>query len=94
MPHVVQQCSTYFDGDHIGNGELIVAKMFVMSQPPAIARLLQGHTALHRTAVRGHVAVVETLLRSGVDFEARDQDVSCGSLYSRSAIYIMAMYTQ
>ncbi len=93
MPHVVSQCTAYFCLNHTGNGVLIVFKTCMTLWHPAIACLLQGHTALHRAAVAGHVAVAETLLLSGVDLEAEDQDVSCGSLYSGS-LYTFAIYRQ
>jgi hypothetical protein len=42
-----------------------------------------GYTALHLAVTAGHAAVVETLLLSGADFEARINGVSCSSLYNR-----------
>ena len=61
----------------IGNGVLLVAKALVMVWPPATVCLLQGGTALRLAAGEGRVAVVQTLLLSGADLEARDADVSC-----------------
>ena len=83
MPHAVEHCSAYFCCNHIGSGVLLVAKALVMVWPPAIACLLQGWTAMHRAAAKGHVAVVETVLLSGADLEARDKRVSSSSLYKR-----------
>ncbi len=53
-----------------------------MVWPTAAVCLLQGHTALHFAAARGHVHVTETLLLNGADPEAREKEVRYGSLYN------------
>ena len=89
MPHVTEHCSANFCCKHVGTGLLLVAKGTVTLWQPAIACPLQGSTALHQAAIAGHVAVVETLLLSGADSEARNTSVSRNSLYrSESLPYI------
>ncbi len=82
MPYVVEHCSAYFCCNCLGNGVLLVAKSFAMVWPTAAVCLLQGQTALHFAAARGHVHVTETLLLNGADPEARDKEVRYGSLYN------------
>lgn len=60
---------------------LPMAKAIVMLGQPGIACALQGITALHWAAVRGHAAVVETLMLNSTDREAENKNVSCGSCF-------------
>ncbi len=76
MPHEVKHCSEYCCFNHIGNGVLLVAKANVILWRPALVCLLQGNTAMHLAAYRGHIAVIETLLLNEADSEAKNVEVS------------------
>ncbi len=83
MPHV-EHCGTCFCWNHIGNVVLLVAKAFVKLWQLAVAclvtNMLWEWTALHWAAYNGHTAVVETLLLSGSNLEARDNEALYNTL--------------
>ncbi len=51
-----------------------MAKAIAMLWQPGVVCLLQGITALHWAAVRGHAAVVETLMLNSADLEAENKN--------------------